>query len=310
MSRYHVYRSTHINAAPARVFAAVADYGTWPTWSPWLCCEPDAKIRVSDNPSAVGSGYSWQGKIVGQGEIEHQQLQPDRLIEDEIRFLKPFRSRARVVFELTPEGDGTKITWHMYGNLPWFMFWMRPQVEVFIGMDYERGLKMLKEWIETGSVLSQTKIRGVESVGPYQLAGVRKRCSFGDIGASMDGSLAEVMQSLIAGSIPTDGFPVAVYHEMDLHSRHFDYTAGVLLPEGSPPPGHGLISLSLPATKALALEHLGRYENLGNAWSAAFLYARAKKLKQSKLPAFEIYRNDPQGVSTADLRTDVYLPLR
>jgi predicted transcriptional regulator YdeE len=310
MSRYHVYRSTHIHAAPERVFAVVADYGTWPSWSPWLCCEPDAEIQVSDNPSSVGSGYSWRGEIVGQGEIEHQQLQPDRLIEDEIRFIKPFRSRARVVFEIAPEGDGTKITWHMYGSVPWFLFWMRPQVEVFIGMDFERGLRMLKEWIETGSVLSQTKIRGVESVGPLQLAGVRKRCSFGDIGSAMDASFAEVMQSLVANGIPTDGFAMAVYHKMDLHSRHFDFTAGVSIPEGSQPGGHGLSSLSIPVTDALVVEHLGRYENLGNAWSAAFQHARAKKLKQSKLPPFEIYRNDPNRVSAADLRTDVYLPLR
>ena len=37
-----------------------------------------------------------------------------------------------------------------------FLFWMRRQMELFIGMDYERGLKMLKEWIETGQILSTT----------------------------------------------------------------------------------------------------------------------------------------------------------
>ena len=35
----------------------------------------------------------------------------------------------------------------MRGALPWFLFWMRPAMETFIGMDYERGLKMLKDWL-------------------------------------------------------------------------------------------------------------------------------------------------------------------
>jgi hypothetical protein len=59
--------------------------------------------------------------------------------------------------------------------MPWFLFWMISQMEVFIGMDYERGLKMLKEWIETGSILSTTKICGIESVGPLKMAGLRNR---------------------------------------------------------------------------------------------------------------------------------------
>ena len=191
MPRYDVQRSIQINAPPEQVFETVSDYGSWTTWSPWLCAEPDAQVTVSGDSSSVGSIYSWKGKIVGEGELEHRQLQPGRLIEDEIRFVKPFRSQSQVAFELEAVGEGTKITWQMRGSLPWFLFWMLPQMEVLIGMDYERGLKMLKEWIETGQILSQTKIRGVESVGPLQMAGVRKSCAMSEIGPSMEAAFAE-----------------------------------------------------------------------------------------------------------------------
>lgn len=149
MPRYHVARTIRIDAPPARVFDLVSDFDTWTTWSPWLCADPEATVTVSQPSSAVGAVYTWQGELVGQGKVEHRRLEPNRLIAEELRFIKPFRSRADVNFELQPAGSGTEVTWHMYGSLPWFMFWMQSSLEAFIGMDYERGLKMLKELIET-----------------------------------------------------------------------------------------------------------------------------------------------------------------
>jgi len=309
MPRYHVQRSIHIDALPQRVFDVVADFGTWTTWSPWLCADPQAEVTVSQPSSSVGSVYAWKGEIVGQGEVEHRELQPGRLIREELRFLKPFRSTSQVSFEMEPDRDGTRLTWHMHGSLPWFMFWMRPMMESFIGMDYERGLKMLKEWIETGRILSQTKIRGVESVGPLRVAGVRESCLMKDIGPSMDKAFGEAKRKLDALGLPTDGAVISVYHHMDLKSLTCDYTSGFVIPESAQAPAE-MSNWSLPRTRALVVEHLGSYDHLGNTWSAAHQYARTKKLKQSKAGAFEIYRNDPKHTSPADLRTDVYLPLK
>jgi uncharacterized protein YndB with AHSA1/START domain len=182
MSRFQVERAIEIHAQPDRVFAVVADYHTWTTWSPWLCAEPDAKVTVTGGGSSVGSVYAWTGEATGQGELEHKRLEPGQLIEDEIRFLKPFKSKSRVAFELIPQGEGTRLTW------------------------------------------------------------------------SMDGSL--------------------------------------------------------PASNALRVEHVGSYEHLGNAWSAAKQIARYRKLKQCKVGTFEIYRNPPPETPESELRTDVYLPLR
>lgn len=172
MPKFHVQRSTIINDTPANVFAKVADFGTWTKWSPWLCAEPDAEVHVSEDSSSVGSVYSWKGEVVGEGEIEHRKLEPGKLIDEEIRFVKPFKSKSDVSFDSEAVDGGTKITWHMKGSMPWFLFWMIPQMEVFIGMDYERGLKMLKESIETGTILSTVNVRGIESVGPLRMAGV------------------------------------------------------------------------------------------------------------------------------------------
>ena len=188
MPAYHVQRSTTIQASAEKVFDTVADFGTWTTWSPWLGVDKEAVVTVSDDSNSVGSLYHWVGELVGEGEIEHEVLDPARSIEDEIRFLKPFKSKSGVSFELEPDGQATKITWHMDGKLPWFLFWMKANIQVFIGMDYDRGLKMLKELVETGQVLSDTEVMGVESVEARSLIGHANSSPIAGIAAAMDTS--------------------------------------------------------------------------------------------------------------------------
>ncbi|MFK7818026.1 MAG: SRPBCC family protein, partial [Planctomycetaceae bacterium] len=163
MPKFNVSRSIQINASRKKVFDAVADFGTWTAWSPWLCAEPGAKVTVSSDASSVGSLYSWNGEVVGVGEIEHKRMVPEERIEDEIRFLKPWKAVSQVTFTLSEVADGTELTWTMAGSVPWFLFFMKPMMKTMIGMDYDRGLKMLKEWLETGSVSASTEIKGVES---------------------------------------------------------------------------------------------------------------------------------------------------
>jgi effector-binding domain-containing protein len=71
-----------------------------------------------------------------------------------------------------------------------------------------------------------------------------------------------------------------------------------------------LSSWQLPATRALCVEHTGSYDNLGNAWSAAYQFARYKKSKQINSGTYEIYKNNPQDTSPAELWTEIFLPLK
>lgn len=308
MPKYHVQRSIEIDASPEQMFDAVADFSKWTVWSPWLCAEPEAEVNVTGEPSSVGAVYSWKGEVVGQGEIEHLNLERGILIEDEIRFLKPFRSRSSVSFDLDEAGSGTRLTWHMRGSLPWFLFWMTPMMEVYIGMDYERGLRMLKEWIETGEILSRTVNQGVVSVGPIRMAGIRKKCQLKDVGSQMQNVLCEVKEKFDQHGVEPTGV-ITVYHTANLKTQMFDLTVGLMIAESASPPPE-LSTWSIPEVKALCVQHHGRYEHLGNPWSSAHQIVRYRKLKQSKVGAFEIYRNDPDETDPADLHTDIYLPLR
>ena len=126
----------------------------------------------------------------------------------------------------------------------------------------------------------------------------------------MSDAFAEAREKLTANNLPIDGRPVSVYHKFNTKKRIFEYTSGLTVDESAGPAPEGMSTWTLPACQALRTEHVGSYNHLGNAWSAANQYARYKKLKQSKAGAFEIYLNDPNVTEPAELRTDVYLPLR
>jgi len=309
MPKFNIVRSIKIEAAPEKAFDVVADYGSWTTWSPWLCAEPDAKVTISDDANSVGSVYAWVGDVVGQGEIEHVKLDRPKLIEQDIRFLKPFKSRSDVSFTFEEVDGGTRMSWAMAGSMPWFLFWMIPMMKTMISMDYDRGLKMLKEYIETGKILSKTVVRGVEQVDALKMCGVRNTCQFDEIGPTMSADIQKAHDQLQANDIPVDCAPITVYHDLNFKTMVFEYTTGYVVPESTNTP-QGLNSWSMPAGKALAVEHTGSYDNLGNAWSAANQILRYKKLKQSKVGTYEIYKNSPEDTAPADLITEIYLPLK
>jgi hypothetical protein len=52
----------------------------------------------------------------------------------------------------------------MDGSLPFFLFWMKDTMTLFIKKDFERGLAMLKVFTETGKLETSTQIKPVQNV--------------------------------------------------------------------------------------------------------------------------------------------------
>lgn len=103
---------------------------------------------------------------------------------------------------------------------------------------------------------------------------------------------------------------ISVYHQFDCRGQTFEFTSGFSVPDSSDSVPAGFSSWSIPEKRALRVEHVGSYDHLGNAWSAANQYARYKKLKLGKDCGYEIYVSDPETTPTAELRTEVVLPLK
>jgi effector-binding domain-containing protein/uncharacterized protein YndB with AHSA1/START domain len=315
MPAYQVQRSILISAPRQQVFDAVVDFNTWSKWSPWLCSDKEASVTVSSDPQSVGSTYHWVGPVVGEGEIEHKKIDPPGRIEDELKFIKPFRSVSNVCFEVVEKGEQTEISWNMKGRLPWFLFWLKSSLQTFIGMDFRRGLLMLKDFVQHGTIESNTEIRGVQPVQPLIMIGIRGSAQIENISDAMDACFGQLESAIKTSGIAIGNAKmISAYDSFNMKSGEMKFTCGYIVPSGTPLSnitGNPLVTVVLPGGQAMAVRHTGAYKHLGNAWSAAHSNMRHQKCKQVKKGiAYEIYRNNPDTTDSKDLVTDIFIPVR
>jgi hypothetical protein len=116
----------------------------------------------------------------------------------------------------------------MEGRLPFFLFWMKKSMEVYIGEDYRRGLNLLKDLIETGKTNSKIEFLGMRTLEGSEITGIKRYCRIIEIGHCME----EDFTSLLSESHQKweqfiGGFPFAVYHKFDMVKGEVVYKAAL-----------------------------------------------------------------------------------
>lgn len=302
----YIERSIDIKAGKEAIFRVISDFHHWKSWSPWLICEPEVKVDVQPD----GKYYKWEGRRTGSGEMWVVDEKADAIAYD-LAFIKPFKSHATVQFICSDNGHGsTRVTWNNSSRLPFFMFWMRKSMEAFIASDYDRGLKMLKEYIEQGKVNSQLNFVGENGFPGCTYLGVRRETSFEEMSSNMQTDFGTLDKWLQDEQLKSIGAWFSIYHKWDMVRGKVSYTAGVPLESVPIAAPDGLITGDIPQTRVYTLQHVGDYTHLGNAWSALYMMQRAKEFRPVKrLHPFEIYRNMPGEVPTEELVTDIHFPI-
>jgi hypothetical protein len=146
---YSIKRETVINAPDSVVYNNIADFNNFLKWNPWYKAEPSAKIAISGTAGEPGHKYTWDGKKTGQGEMVVKKAEPYKLVEDDLRFIKPFDGSADTQFTLENVPEGTKVVWSMTGqNKSSLDKWMGLMMNMMMGKDFESGLKDLKDLSE------------------------------------------------------------------------------------------------------------------------------------------------------------------
>lgn len=198
----------------------------------------------------------------------------------------------------------------MDSHLPFFMFWLVKQFKTFIGMDYERGLQMFKEYIESDTVSSKVNIKGQQKLKEQRYVGIPNQSSIDNMEEVMPKDFEILYNFLKDKNVPMDRNPFAIYETFDIYKKHTRFITAYPIMEDvevSSPFIKGKVELQ----NVINVTHTGAYHHLANAWSTAMAYSRFKKLKIKKQPVgFEFYLNDPDTTPNEDLITDVMVPLR
>ena len=148
---FGVQRSALVKAPPEKIYALIADFKQWPSWSPYETKDPAMKRTLGSVAAGPGATYAWAGnKDVGAGDMTITQVDAPRRVSIRLNFIEPIRGTNEVDFRLEPQGEATRVTWDMRGPAPYVTKLMSTffDMDAMIGRDFETGLKNLAAAVE------------------------------------------------------------------------------------------------------------------------------------------------------------------
>lgn len=152
---FRIERSIMIKAPADRIYPFIDDFRQWRAWSPFEELDPALRRTYGGAERGVGATYAWDGSgKAGAGRMAIAEAEPARRVLIDLDFIKPFEAHNKAEFTIAPEGDGSRVTWAMYGPNPLVAKVMQLFVSVdsMVGGDFERGLASLKALAERPAV--------------------------------------------------------------------------------------------------------------------------------------------------------------
>lgn len=283
-------------------------------WSPWYVLEPNAKYEHSSQEITVWYKNSWNWDFIWKWVQICKQLQKNKLIDYDIFFEKPFKSKSESSFFLEDYDKKTKITWKMRSNMPFFLFFLKSSMEMFIWMDFDRWLKMLKSLVENWNIFTKSEVNSQMDFPEIYYIGIRNIASTQSIGEQMKSDYTTLYDFAKQNNINLTQPPLSIYNKVDFKTDKYDYTAifpisidqfnSILIKDN-------IIKDKILSSKVFKFTHYWNYEFLWNTWTLAFIYFRTKKIKiTSSCMWYEKYLNDPQITKENDLITEIYIPIK
>ena len=148
---HYVKREIVINAPTQKVFDFLRLLKNQDQFNKWATAgKQNRKEEFKGTDGTVGFIYSWSGdKSAGRGEKEIKNIIEGKRIETEIRFVKPMRVAASVIFETESLSENqTKVNLINTGVLKYPLNLMIPMAEKRFPKDMDESLSALKNILE------------------------------------------------------------------------------------------------------------------------------------------------------------------
>lgn len=307
-----VQREIVINKSSREVYQIISNLHLWKVWSPWMHVEPTAKSEVTGVANENQQILTWKGDVIGEGRMTILNLKADKQVLMKLEFLAPWRSVAESEFEITAESyEHCTVTWTMRSELPLYMVFFKTKMEAMMDNDFERGLVMLKELAEAGSLSSSSIYQGEKPMDGFQVIGQRMQGQVSELPKVIPRCFADMNALIERGTLEKPKVGVTLTHEFDHAEGMCTITVGYAYPLGRPievPAGYKLTQY--PEHKGIVVDHYGSYRHLRNPWAMASAYQRWSKKKVEKLvPCYELYLIVPNDRELETL-TQIVVPIK
>ena len=309
---FSVSASEEFAVEPEKAFDAVTDFVSWKDWSPWLMHDPDnVQLTYSESPAPneVNGFYSWKSDKLGEGTLTHKEFKKPSFINQELKFVKPWKSVAQTTWTFEKVGEKTKVTWSMSSSLPFHFRWLKPLMMRAIPNDYHTGLLMLHQILNPDATKWKMKFNEIVEQPKFEC-----------IGNMYSGPINQAMKDQLAKDFSTykqfkqDGKPhtyINACTKMKMFKDFIELKYGIApAPEGEAKEGY--IKFEVPGGKFMKSTYWGGYEHIGLAWHQAGSNMRMNKAKfdKSRYP-YEVNIFGPdQSENQDEYVTEIYFPIK
>ncbi len=307
---YEVRRSLLMDVDAQTVFDKVRDFKTWKDWSPWLLHEPETSLTFSENYTQQGGSYTWDGKRVGAGKLTHQSFDAPWKIEQEIEFIRPFKSVCKVWWEFAGQDGQTSVSWCMRGRMPFLLRFMTKMTSDMIAKDYELGLAMLRGELDKTAERPLIEFPGETLLETKSALTIPFAGGMDEMLKAMQEGFPRLVDHVASSRGAQTGPPFTAYHEVDLKRMFF--RCDLALPVSEQTERGEFQYQDFVGGSYFKITLQGSYDFLGLAWYSAMCHIKMHKIKRDKSrPSYEVYENDSRAVqSTNDILTTLYIPVR
>ena len=317
---YRVERAVVIDAPPGSVFGHVSTLAAMDKWSPWNEKDPNMKKSMEGTDGTVGAKAMWEGNSdVGKGTEEIAAIVPNERIVLNMVIEEPFAGISEAQVVLTPEGEGTNVTWLMTGTNEGFLNRAMSVIfntEKMVGPEFEKGLGYLKQQAE--AAYAEEKARAAAAPAfeitttdrPAMLyIGKREVVKWADMKDYYGKNFGAGMGAAGKAGVQPAGPPSGIYFEWNEKDMTADMIAGIPVAADAKAKLKGVDLYEAPASKALVIDYYGGYNGIGKAHEAMDAYLKANTGMVHHTNAIEEYITDPgsEPDSTKWLTKVIYL---
>ena len=271
-----VERSIVINAPRAAVWDQMVNFKNGPNWDPWYRVDSTAARNYFGTDGQPGSGYSWVGKKMGEGNMKNTGVEGDKM-NYSLHFDKPFKADATGFYAVTDQGGAVKVTWNYHQQLSFIMSAMQPimSMDKMLGTQFDSGLNNLKRYVENSKMDMSAAVHEMPFPA-HTYAGVRKTVAQADIMKFFD-ETAPTLAKELPGII---GPEAGLYYTWDT-AKHNTDMAVVYQIADSVKTVKGATVFHINAARSVMLQHKGGYSNMMADHMAIMKYMADKGLKRA-----------------------------
>lgn len=286
------------------VFHHAASFTDRVKWDPWLEMEPTAKSQFKFKEGYVGSYYTWEGEMLGNGKMQVDSVRFAKYIASSL-FFGDSKEPNLIQWFITPNDKSSYVRWSFSGEAS-FPF-ERVLYKLFIRSSLEqslnKGLANFKKYLENKpATISRLLDIDVMKIKPTEAMSISYDTNLNEIAEKMKGGFMELFAEVAKQKLEINGNPFSRYTDYNADTGDISVEIAVPVKKLGKKRGH-IEPKKFDGRLIFKGVHMGPYNEMEESYKTLMESANDKRLILSNV-SWEFYLNSKEKVKEiTDLKT-------